>query len=88
MVPGEVSPVTDIGRGTRIEFTVDCPTGMAIGGGARIVPDRSNTSNADDLVLQSTFPLDTDTWEAEVVALRNIGGVNSAFTVTPYVICG
>jgi len=85
VVTGTPEPVNHVNRGTRIPAFAQCPTGgKALGGGAEIVPDRSNASDAD-LVLQSSFPRDADTWEVEVVAIRRIGGADSSFTVTPYV---
>ena len=58
-----------------------------MGGGAQIVPGATNTANTTRLVLQSSYPLDADTWQLTAVATAAITNAASSFVVTPYVIC-
>jgi hypothetical protein len=58
-----------------------------MGGGAQIAPGASNTAEQWRLVLQSSYPLDADTWHVAVAAMSAITGASTAFSVTPYVIC-
>jgi hypothetical protein len=58
-----------------------------MGGGAQIAPAATNTAERSRLVLQSSFPLDADTWQIAVVALQAVDTAARSFLVTPYVIC-
>jgi hypothetical protein len=87
-VSGTVTTVSSLAAGARQTLNVDCPSGkLALGGGARIVPATTNTAEQQRLLLQSSFPLDTDTWQVQVVAISAVDNANRSFQVTPYVIC-
>jgi hypothetical protein len=87
-VAGTQTTVSSLAAGGRLTFTVDCPAGrLAMGGGGRVVPAPPNSSDGYRMLLQSSFPLDTDTWQIGVIATAPIDGPTHAFQVTPYAIC-
>ena len=87
-ITGTVTTVNSLATNGRQTYMVDCPAGkLLLGGGGRVVPAPTNTSEGHRLTLQFSFPLDADTWQIGVVANATIDSAARAFQVTPYAIC-
>jgi hypothetical protein len=71
--------------GTTVTGTVDCPAGrVLLGGGATATTNQ--TSNSARFALQSSAPVDADTWRGIAVVTTTLAG-GQAVTVRPYAIC-
>jgi hypothetical protein len=71
--------------GTTVVATVNCPAGkLLLGGGGTVTT--SNGANVQRVMLQSSAPLDADTWRVVGVVLTALTG-NQTMTVQPIAIC-
>ena len=71
--------------GTAVTANVNCPTNtLLLGGGGRVTT--SNGSNLQRVALQSSLPVDGDTWRATGVVISNLSG-GQTMQVQAYVIC-
>jgi hypothetical protein len=71
--------------GTTVTGTVDCPTGkLLLGGGATATTNQ--TGNASRFALQTSAPVDADTWRGIAVVTTTLSG-GQTVTICPSAIC-